>query len=164
MANYEQHPVYRELFATNDTSIFRFRHSRAGKIAREVLGEEKLPGVLIVDRYAGYNRIVCDKQYCFTHLLRTIKDMEKEFPNNEEITCFVQTTLPLLSNAMNLRSLPIDDNKFYKKTRKTKKLSLEKLEKRTKYKTANRLKNLLDTLSENPDPDIYNILFADDSP
>jgi len=52
---------YAWLFATENISIFRFRHTRAGKVAREVLGEEKLDGVLVVDRYAGYNRILCDK-------------------------------------------------------------------------------------------------------
>ena len=230
---------YAWLFATIDTSIFRFRGSRAGKIAREVLGEENLPGVLVVDRYAGYNRILCDRQYCYAHLFRAIQDLGKEFPDNEEIACFIKTTLSLLKEAMNLRSLPIDDKEFYTRARETKKSIIKEmnkkakhagikyiqnifrenkdklyhwaekrnvpadnnfaerqlrpliisrkisygshsdegaktreilmtvlhtLEKRTKQKTANRLKNLLDMLSEKTEVNIYNILFENDSP
>ncbi len=133
---------YAWLFATKDISIFRFRGSRAGKIAREVLGEEKLPGVLVVDRYAGYNRIVCDKQYCYAHLFRAIKDLGKEFPDNEEVACFIQTTLPLLSDAMNIRSLPIDDKEFYIRARKTKKDIMKSMNKKAKHAAIQYIQNI----------------------
>jgi hypothetical protein len=133
---------YAWLFATSDISIFRFRHTRAGKIAREALGEEKLPGVLVVDRYAGYNRVLCDKQYCYAHLFRTIKDMEKEFPDNQEIACFVQTVLPLLSDAMNLRSLPIEDRKFYQRARKTKDDIIEAMNKQANHAAIQNIQNI----------------------
>ncbi len=133
---------YAWLFATENISIFRFRHTRAGKVAREVLGDEKLDGVLVVDRYAGYNRILCEKQYCYAHLFRTIKDLEKEFPDNEEVACFIQTTLPLLSDAMNLRSLPIDDKEFYKRARKTKKAIIKEMNKQAKHAGIQYIQNI----------------------
>ena len=133
---------YAWLFATKYISIFRFRGSRAGKIAREVLGEEKLPGVLVVDRYAGYNRILCDRQYCYAHLFRAIKDLGKEFPDNEEVACFIQTTLPLLGDAMNLSSLPIDDKEFYRRARKTKKDIMSAMNKKAKHAGIQYIQNI----------------------
>jgi len=111
---------YSWIFTSKDTCIFRFRKSRAGKVAQNVFGSEKLPGVLVVDRYAGYNKTPCKIQYCYAHLLRNIQDLEKEFPENEEINRFVQASAPLLAHAMNLRSLPISDEKFCQQATKTK--------------------------------------------
>lgn len=111
---------YSWLFGTNDGAIFRFRQSRSGKVAQEVLGNEQLPGVLVVDRYNGYHKAPCHIQYCYAHLLRDVQDLEKEFPDNEEITTFVQRAAPLLAEAMNLRSLPISDDEFYRRAAKTK--------------------------------------------
>jgi len=111
---------YGWLFGTKDTAIFRFRNSRSGKVVQEVFGSEQLPGVLVVDRYNGYNKAPCNIQYCYAHLLRDVQDLEKEFPDNGEIKTFVQTAAPLLADAMNLRSLPISDNEFYRRATKTK--------------------------------------------
>ena len=45
----------------------------------DILGKKKLSGVLVVDRYAAYNKAPCDLQYCYAHLLRDVKDLEKEY-------------------------------------------------------------------------------------
>ena len=111
---------YGWLFATPNTCVYRFRDTRSGKVAQEVFGHKELPGVLVVDRYAGYNKAPCKIQYCYAHLLRTIQDLEKEFPDNEEIKKFIIESAPLLAEAMNLRSLPIDDKQFYERAKKTK--------------------------------------------
>lgn len=103
---------YAWLFCTSEVSIFRFRQSRAARIAQEVLGSAPLPGVLSVDRYGGYNRAPCDIQYCYAHLKRDVEDLLTEFPGNAEVRRFVDTLAPLLSAAMGLRSLPIDDTEF----------------------------------------------------
>jgi len=114
------HNGYGWLFGTSDTAIFRFRQSRSGQVAQQVFGDEPLPGVLVIDRYRGYNKARCHIQYCYAHLLREVQDLEKEFPDNEEITTFVQRAAPLLAEAMNLRSLPISDDEFYRRAAKTK--------------------------------------------
>lgn len=111
---------YGWLFATPQLSIFRFRKSRSARVVTETFGEEPLPGVLVVDRYPGYNRVPCAIQYCYAHLLRTIRDLEKEFPDNGQVKTFVATAAPLLSEAMSLRSLPIDDEEFYRRAAETK--------------------------------------------
>jgi len=111
---------YAWIFATKNTCVFRFRKSRSGKVAQQVFGQKQLPGTLVVDRYAVYNKAPCEIQYCYAHLLRHIQDLEKEFPDNEEIKRFVQESAPLLAEAMNLRSLPINDKEFYRRASKTK--------------------------------------------
>jgi len=100
------------LFCTPDISIFRFRSSRSAAVAKEVFGEKPLSGVLVVDRYNAYNKMPCKIQYCYAHLLRDVKDLEKDFPENQEIKSFVEALAPQLANAISLRTLEITDRQF----------------------------------------------------
>ncbi len=108
---------YAWLFSTSRVSIYRIRPTRSAGIAAEVLGTAPLPGVLVVDRYGAYNKALCDLQYCYEHLRRSIEDLVKEFPHSEEINNFADTVVPLLSQAMGLRALTISDDSYYKKAR-----------------------------------------------
>jgi hypothetical protein len=92
------------LFATDRISLFQFQKTRSARVAQAVLGENELPGVLVVDRYAGYNQAPCAIQYCYAHLLRDVQGLEKEFPKCDEVKAFVGTLAPLLSLAMGLRN------------------------------------------------------------
>jgi len=100
------------LFATPDLSIFQFGKNRSSKVPQAIFGKHSLPGTLVVDRYAGYNKAPCEIQYCFAHLLRNVEDLEKEFPDEEEISTFVAVAAPQLSLAMRLRTQPISDDEF----------------------------------------------------
>jgi len=111
---------YAWLFCTPDISIFRFRKTRSATVAREVFGQEPLPGVLIVDRYNGYNKTPCSIQYCYAHLLRTVEDLEKDFPSNTEIASFVEALTRQLANAISLRTLDITDGQFKRQAAKIK--------------------------------------------
>ncbi|MFB0525806.1 MAG: IS66 family transposase [Phycisphaerae bacterium] len=111
---------YAWLFCTPDISIFRFRGSRSASIAKEVFGQKPLPGMLVVDRYNGYNKMPCSIQYCYAHLLRTVKDLEKDFPENAEIKSFVEALAPQLANAISLRTLDITDRQFKRQAAKIK--------------------------------------------
>lgn len=53
-------------YGTAAMSIFRLRPSRSVSVVREVLGDQPLPGVLVVDRYNAYNKVPCQVQYCYT--------------------------------------------------------------------------------------------------
>src|SRR4030043_652401 len=114
------HNGYSWSFCTNDISIFRFRGSRSASIAAEVFGAEPLPGVLVVDRYNGYNKMPCSIQYCYAHLLREVKDLEKNFPENAEIKSFVEALAPQLANAISIRTLDITDKQFKRQAAKIK--------------------------------------------
>ena len=56
----------------------------------------------------------CAIQYCYAHLLRTVKDIEQEFPDNAEISSFVETLSSLLSRAIHLRTLDLPGHEFRK--------------------------------------------------
>lgn len=103
---------YGWLFCTEDISVFRFRKSRSAAVPREVLGKKTLPGVLVVDRYAAYNKVPCKLQYCYAHLLRDVEDLQTTFPDSKEVASFVQTFAPLLSTAMGLRALRLSKRQF----------------------------------------------------
>ncbi len=104
---------YAWLFATPDLSIFQFGKSRSAKVPQAVFGPDGLPGVLVVDRYAAYNKVPCSIQYCYAHLLRDVQDLEKEFPEEPEVKRFVAVVAPLLALAMGLRGQPMGDEEFY---------------------------------------------------
>jgi transposase len=102
------------LFATVEMSIFLFGKGRSAKVPQEVFGADPLPGTLVVDRYAAYNKAPCKIQYCFAHLGRDVEDLEKEFPEDAEVAAFVAVVLAQLSSAMGLRAQPISDEAFYR--------------------------------------------------
>jgi transposase len=106
---------YAWLFATEGLSIFQFKPTRSAKVPQAVFGKEPLPGTLVVDRYAGYNKAPCALQYCYAHLLREVEDLEKEFPESEEVKIFTSVMAPLLTEAMKLRNYPVSDKEFYRK-------------------------------------------------
>jgi len=108
------------LFATDSLSIFLFRKNRSAEVPKSVLGPKPLPGVLVVDRYAGYNRVPCAIQYCYAHLLREVQDLEKEFPDSVEVKGFVSTLAPLLTLAMGLRNQAISEKRFRSQAAKIK--------------------------------------------
>jgi transposase len=104
--------AYGWLFCTEEISIFRFRKSRSSAVAREVLGEKKLSGVLVVDRYGAYNKAPCKIQHCYAHLLRNVQDIQSAFPDSKEVARFVETFAPLLASAMSLRGLKLSKRQF----------------------------------------------------
>jgi transposase len=107
------HSGYAWLFCTSDLSLFLFRSTRSASVPREVFGDKPLSGVLVVDRYQGYNRVPCKLQYCYAHLMRDVEDLAREFPDKTEVNAFTATLIPLLASAMHLRSQPLSDSQYY---------------------------------------------------
>lgn len=93
---------YAWLFANPQISLFVFTNTRSASVPRAVLGSERLPGVFVSDRYAGYNSLKVKKQYCYAHLLRDVKQLKLDFPKEPEVQVFSDTLMPLLSAAMKL--------------------------------------------------------------
>ena len=103
---------YAWLFATPELSLFRFRRSRSAAVAGEVLGSKQLPGVLVVDRYHGYNQAPVARQYCYAHLKRDAEAAQKDFPDDPQVAAFVQAWVPALAEAMTLRTLGLPRKEF----------------------------------------------------
>ena len=133
---------YAWLFATQDLSVFRFLKTRSGSVAKETFGEKELPGVLVVDRYRGYNRTKCKIQYCYAHLLREVTDCEKQFPDSQEVKAFVSTAAPLLSLAMGLRRQRISDQRFQRKAAEVKAEIKEVMESDAKHLAIRRIQDI----------------------
>ena len=106
------HNGYAWLFCTALVSLFRFRQSRSASVAQEVFGTKPLPGILVVDRYNGYNQAPCSIQYCYSHLLREVQDLAKDFPEVGEVAQFVERFAPLLAGAMKLRGQDLKLREF----------------------------------------------------
>jgi transposase len=104
---------YAWLFCAPGISVFKFGKSRSTETPREVFGENALSGTLVVDRYAGYNKMPCNIQYCYAHLLRDVQKIETLFPKNKEAKVFVKVITSLFANAMKLRREVPSDEAYY---------------------------------------------------
>ena len=70
--------------STPELRYFHFDRSRAGAVARKLLGL-CFGGVLICDFYAGYNWYSGPIQRCWPHLLRDLKKLVEAHPDNENV-------------------------------------------------------------------------------
>jgi transposase len=94
---------YSWYFGAEKVSLYLFRETRSASVVREVFGTQNLDGILVVDRYAGYNRVPTQIQYCYAHLLREMKDLETEFEADEEVKNYCSAMKLHLRDAMQLR-------------------------------------------------------------
>lgn len=133
---------YAWLFANKRVSIYRFSNSRAAAIPKEIFGQDKLPGVLVVDRYNAYNKMPCAIQYCYAHLLREVQDLEKELPDNPEIKSFASCLAPLLSEAMGLRTYSIGKQEFKRRAARIKRKILQAVNKEAKHPGIQRIQDI----------------------
>ena len=133
---------YAWLFADKKMSIYRFAGSRSAVVPKEIFGGDRLPGVLVVDRYNGYNKMPCEIQYCYAHLLREVQDLEKELPDNAEIKAFANCMAPLLSEAMGLRTIDIGKQEFKHRAGRIKRKILKAVKKEAKHPGIQRIQDI----------------------
>jgi transposase len=107
---------YAWLFCTPALSIFLFKNTRSASVPKSIFGEGDLPGVLVVDRYNGYNKAPCAIQYCYAHLLRDVEKLAKDSPDDEEVAHFTGVLIPLMTQAMHLASQKISDEEYYRQS------------------------------------------------
>jgi transposase len=112
---------YAWLFCTVTLSIFLFKNTRSASVPKGIFGQKKLLGVLVVDRYNGYNKLPVMIQYCYAHLLRDVEKLVKDCPDDDEVTRFTGALIPLLVQAMHLRSQDSSDAAYYRQAAKLRK-------------------------------------------
>ena len=92
-------------FFSPTVSIYRFRGTRGSEVPVDVFGPGPHLGVLVVDRYAGYNSSwLGPMQYCLEHYRRNVGDLLEANPKNAEYQKYIPPFLGLLREAMKLRS------------------------------------------------------------
>jgi transposase len=100
-------------FFTVRVALYRFRMTRKGRVAAAVFGAGKPRGVLVTDRYTGYDKPwVGERQYCYAHLLRLFERLLKNEPDNPEYKAFVPLMAGRLKAAMALRSKGLPPGDF----------------------------------------------------
>lgn len=103
------------IFCSELVSIFHYCRTRGACIPLAIFGDKPLDGVLIVDRCPAYNRVPCEIQYCYAHLLREVFQLEKEFPDSDEVQTFTAELAPLLKDAMRLQKQNFPYRQFAEK-------------------------------------------------
>ena len=122
------------VFGTQESAYFTVDKSRGSSVVRRVLGEIFL-GLLVVDGWQAYLKIICEQQSCMAHLLRKIRKFRDAFPHLSSIVKFYVKLRRILRDGEQLQA---DREKLGEKVFRRR---LKRLEKR--------LENLLDW----PDPD-----------
>jgi hypothetical protein len=108
---------YAWLFCTTTLSIFLFKNTRSASVPKGIFGSEYLSGVLVVDRYNGYNKLPVRIQYCYAHLLRDAEKLGKDFLDCDEVTSFTSALIPLLAQSIHLHAQDISDKEYYRKAK-----------------------------------------------
>lgn len=80
--------------STKKSRYFHFDISRAGAVARKLLGF-CFGGVLVCDFYAGYNWYCGPVQRCWVHLLRDLKKLVEAHPDSEDVSEWVESVTGL---------------------------------------------------------------------
>lgn len=74
-------------FSNKEVSYYIIDRSRSQKVVEEVLGKS-FSGTLVSDFYGGYHEIDCEKQKCWTHLLREFRELKKKYQKSTEIKLY----------------------------------------------------------------------------
>lgn len=79
------------------TRLYTYRRSRAGAVADELLGAYE--GVLTIDGYAAYDHLPCQKQRCWSHILRTAHEIADKHPDDTLFRTWVDRLKELYDRA-----------------------------------------------------------------
>jgi len=110
------------VFGTQDTAYFTIDKSRGSDVVRRVLGEIFL-GLLVVDGWSAYFKVICEQQSCMAHLLRKIRKFRDAFPNLTSIVKFYLKLRRILRDGERLQKLreQIGEEVFERRLKRLKK-------------------------------------------
>ena len=69
------------------TREFTYVQSRAGEVADRLL--DAYDGVVVSDGYAAYDHLLCPKQRCWAHILRTARKLRETYPDDAPLCSWV---------------------------------------------------------------------------
>ncbi|MGN6675825.1 MAG: IS66 family transposase [Thermomicrobiales bacterium] len=82
------------------TRVFTYHPSRAGAVADALVGA--YDGVLVTDGYAAYDHLPCAKQRCWTHILRTAREIREKHPQDALLADWTHALKALYHNALSV--------------------------------------------------------------
>lgn len=80
------------------TRAFTYVQSRAGEVADRLL--DGYEGVVVTDGYAAYDHLVCPKQRCWAHILRTAHKLTQDHPEDAPLRVWVDGLKGLYEQAV----------------------------------------------------------------
>jgi transposase len=86
-------------FSTPTVRWFTRTQTRGSIVPLEVLGEG-FAGTVVADFYSGYSPLVCRKQRCWVHLLRDLKKLAEEHPEEAAVGAFCEGIRKLYDQAI----------------------------------------------------------------
>ena len=92
--------VWAWCFANPRIAVYLINQSRSSQVVMDALGDS-LPGVLVCDFYAAYNRLDAKKQRCLVHLLRELHSLREKLPANC-VKVHIQPLISLFQDAIAL--------------------------------------------------------------
>jgi transposase len=91
------------IFANERSAYYWADASRGGGVVQLILGEVFF-GLLIVDGWHAYTKIVCDRQTCMAHIFRKIRAFIDAFPQYRSIMTFYLKLRRLIRDGEKLQS------------------------------------------------------------
>jgi transposase len=85
-------------FATPTLRYFRCRRSRAGKVAKEALGDD-FAGVVVSDFYSAYNQFPGGHQRCWAHLLRDLHALKEAHAEAASVVAWAEQVAAVYARA-----------------------------------------------------------------
>lgn len=89
-------------FSNQDVSFYTIDPSRGQGVVEEILGEV-FGGVLCSDFYGVYHKIESEKQKCWAHILRDLRNLSEKEPGNLEIKYFLSRLKNFFDRGKRLR-------------------------------------------------------------
>jgi hypothetical protein len=90
-------------FSNQDVSFYTIDPSRGQSVLEDILGEV-FGGVLCSDFYGAYHKIESEKQKCWAHILRDLKNLSEKETNNLEIKYFASRLKNFFDRGKQLRA------------------------------------------------------------
>jgi hypothetical protein len=84
---------------TPTVRLFRFATSRAGAVARALLGADA-DGVIVSDFYTAYDQLDGRHQRCWAHLLREIHELTEQHPDDARLHTWAQAMHAIFIDAV----------------------------------------------------------------
>ena len=84
---------------TPTVRLFRFSTSRAGAVARALLGTDA-EGVIVSDFYTAYDQLDGRHQRCWAHLLRDIHELTEQHPDDDGLHAWAQGLHAIFTEAV----------------------------------------------------------------